>query len=114
MIDKTEGRIQQECYVWFHNTFPDLRGLLCYNLGNSKNRIDGALNKSKGLQPGRSDFTLYLDGEAYFIEMKDDAGVLSPDQRRWRLLVTRRKFTYQVCRSLEEFKSIINNIINGD
>lgn len=114
MIDKTEGRIHQECYVWFHNTFPELRGLLCYNLGNSKNRIDGALNKSKGLQAGRSDFSFYWDGRAHFIEMKDDEGGQSSDQKKWQGVVERNGFTYQVCRRIEEFKSIINNIINGD
>ena len=113
-MSQSEGRIHQECYVWFHNTFPEYRGLLCYNFGNSKNRIDGALNRSKGLQAGRADFTLYWSADCtVFIEMKDDHGRQSTAQMAWQRLVEARGFRYLVCRSIDDFIDIINKIIDG-
>jgi len=26
----SEDKIQTDCYIWFHNNHPELRGLLCY------------------------------------------------------------------------------------
>jgi hypothetical protein len=66
----SESKLQTDCYVWFHNTYPKLRGLLCYNLNNSRNKIDGAKNKALGLIAGRSDMVLYRDGVATMIEFK--------------------------------------------
>ena len=73
-MDKNEGRIHQDCYVWFHNSYPQYRGLLCYNLNNSRDRIEGAKNRSKGVQPGRSDFVIYYHHEAFMIELKEGDG----------------------------------------
>lgn len=111
-MEKNEGRIHQESYVWFHNTFPDLRGLLCYNLNNSRNGIDGARNRSKGVQPGRADFTLYYQGEAVMIEMKEGSGRQSSEQKKWQRLVEAHGFRYEVCWTLEEFQCVVVGIIN--
>jgi len=53
-----EEKLQIECYRYFHNTYPELRGLLNYNLNNPRNEINGHLAKLMGLQKGRPDFTL--------------------------------------------------------
>lgn len=108
---QSEDKIHSDCYVWFHNTYPQLRGLLCYNLNNSKNRIDGARNKAKGLQAGRADFTFYYRGQAIFIEMKTDTGKQHPDQKAWEQLVIEHGFKYCVCRSVLEFQEIILNFV---
>ena len=110
-MDKNEGRIHQDCYVWFHNRFPDLRGLLCYNLNNSRNVIDGARNRSKGVQAGRADFTLYYQREAVMIEMKDGSGRQSAEQMAWQKVVESHGFQYSLCRTLEEFKEVVLGII---
>lgn len=107
----TEERLQQECYVWFHNQFPHLRGLLCYNLNNSRNEIDGAKNKSLGLQAGRSDLTLYFRGRAYMIELKTDAGRQSKQQKEWQRVIESHGFDYVIIRSLDEFKQFFINTV---
>ena len=86
----SEDKIQSDCYVWFHNTYPTMRGLLCYNLNNSKNKIDGARNKAKGLVAGRSDMVLYYQSKAYMIEFKTQDGTQSIGQREWELLISIR------------------------
>lgn len=107
----SEDKIHSECYVWFHNTYPHLRGLLCYNLNNSKNRIDGARNKALGLQAGRADFTFYYQGKAIFIEMKTDTGKQHIEQKNWERLVTEHGFKYYICRSVLEFQEIICSFV---
>ena len=106
----TEIQIQAACYLWFHNEFPADRGLLCYNLGNSKNAIDGNKNKTLGLQAGRSDLVYYFAGKANMIEIKDATGRQSEKQKEWQWLVEANGFKYYICRSLEEFKVIIEHI----
>jgi len=112
-MDKNEGRIHQDCYVWFHNSFPELRGLLCYNLNNSRNGIDGARNRSKGVQAGRADFTFYYHREAVMIEIKDEKGKQSHEQRVWQKVVESHGFRYTLCRNFEEFKEVVLGIIKN-
>lgn len=107
-----EDRLQQECYMWFHNTYPSLRGLLNYNLNNSANAIQGNKNKAMGLQPGRSDMELNYMGKTYFIELKVIGGKQSKLQKEWQSLVTSHSFVYVVVWSLNEFKSTVEHIIN--
>jgi len=106
----TEIQIQKACYIWFHNTFPADRGLLCYNLGNSKNAIDGNKNKALGLQAGRSDLVYYFAGKANMIEIKDLAGRQSEKQKEWQKLIELNGFSYDIVRSLEEFQLLIARI----
>ena len=43
---KSENRIQQECYMWFHNTYPEYRGLLfAVPNGGARSAIEGKLFK---------------------------------------------------------------------
>lgn len=108
---EAEERIQTACYVYFHNTFPEYRGLLCYNLNNSKNKIDGARNKAMGIQKGRSDLVLYWQANAYHIEMKTPTGEQSPEQIEWQRKVEEQGFEYFLVRSLSEFQKIILTIL---
>lgn len=111
MIKESEDKIQSDCYVWFHNTYPQHRGLLCYNLNNSKNKIDGARNKAKGLIAGRSDMVLYYQSNAFMIEFKTSDGAQSVGQKEWQSLVTSNGFQYHIIRSLPEFQSLILSIL---
>tara|TARA_R110000744_G_scaffold380214_1_gene500192 strand:- start:688 stop:1038 length:351 start_codon:yes stop_codon:yes gene_type:complete len=110
-IKDAEDRIQSEGYIWFHNTYPQFRGLLCYNLNNSKNAIDGNKNKGLGLQKGRSDLVLYWNGKAYMLECKTPKGRQSTGQVVWQETVEKQGFEYHVFRSKEELIKIITLII---
>lgn len=110
----SEDLLHQKCYTWFHNSYPSLRGLLCYNLGNSRNKIDGARNRNKGLQAGRSDFTFYWGGKAFFIELKTTTGTASAGQVTWAELVMKHGFEYYIVRDLETFKVLVKGIMNEE
>ncbi len=115
MDNNAEVKLQCECYVFFHNAYPSLRGLLCYNLNNSKNKIDGNLNKMMGLQKGRSDLEFHYKGKLTFIELKTEKGTQSPDQIKWQKLVESHGFEYYVIRNLQDFQQLIEKLIeNGD
>jgi len=98
--------------MWLWNTYPETRGFLCYNLGNSKNSIDGARNKAMGLISGRSDLTFYWNKTAYFLECKTEIGNQSAEQKEWQLKVEQAGFKYFIFRSFSQFKQIITNILN--
>lgn len=105
-----ESKIHSECFQWHHNTFPDQRGLLCYNLGNSANKIQGNLNKAMGIIKGRSDFSFYWKGKAYFIELKSPGERQTPEQVKWQLKMEFNGFEYYLCTSLLDFKSLMYDI----
>jgi hypothetical protein len=111
MSEISEDKLQSDCYRWFHATYPDLRGLLCYNLNNSKNKIRVMMDKGMGLQPGRSDLVLYYKGIAYMLEAKTEKGTQQPNQKVWESKIIQAGFSYQIFRSKEEFISIILTII---
>lgn len=107
----SEERIQNQCYTWFHNTFPELRGLLNYNHNNPKNRIDGARQRSLGLQKGRSDMVFYYMDRAVMIEFKTLTGKQQEVQKVWEDRVRSQGFQYHVIRDLETFKALINDCL---
>lgn len=113
-MEKTEHRIQSDCFVFFHNTYPEHRGKLAYNHANSRNAIDGAKNKALGLIKGRSDFSFYFNKTAYFLECKTPTGKQSKEQKEWQKLMEDSGFEYFLFTSVDEFKEIIKNIIRPE
>lgn len=108
-----EDRFQADLILHAWNKYPQTRGLICYNLNNSKNSIDGAKNKAKGLIKGRADLTFYWRGKAYFFELKVENGSQSPDQKEWENLVRSHGFIYLVVKSIEYFDCMLNLILEN-
>lgn len=111
MDNQSEDRLQSDCYTWFHNEFHELRGLLCYNLNNSRNKVRAMMDKAMGLQKGRSDMVFYYSGRAVMIEFKTDTGRQSKDQIEWERKIKSAGFEYKIIRSLEEFQGVIFAIV---
>ena len=103
---KAEIKIQSEIFLWHWNNLPEERGLLCYNLNNSANKIQGNQNKALGLIKGRSDMVYYKNGNATMIEIKTAKGTQSKAQKEWERIIKEAGFNYVVVRSLDEFKFI--------
>ena len=111
-MNKPESILQAKCFKWFWNNHHEYRGMLCYNLNNSRNKIEGARNKQMGLIEGRADMTLYLNKTAYFFEFKTPySGVQSKEQNTWQTTVEKAGYKYYVIARLEEFQRIIKQII---
>lgn len=109
-----EGKIQSECVIWFHNTFPQYRGLL-FHVPNENDRADsnpiqGAIRKSLGVVAGVADLLFLVARGGYHglcIEMKDEKGTQKPAQKEWQKIVEAYGYSYKICRSLAQFKEIV-------
>jgi len=107
----SEDRLQQECYMFFHNNYPKLRGLLFHvPNGGSRNAREGAKFKTMGVIRGVSDFLFIYQSNLYAIELKTPSGRQSREQLDWQELVTKEGVVYVVVRSLDDFKKLIERI----
>ena len=115
-----EGRIQAECYQYFWEHYPQYRGLYFAvpneNTRADSNAISGAIRRSMGVYHGVSDTIFLLPRGGYhalLIEYKDEKGRQSAHQVAWQKLVESQNYLYKICRSLEQFKIIIKDYLNG-
>lgn len=110
---QSENALQQQCYMWFNNTYPQYRGcLFAVPNGGARSGIEGKLFKETGLVPGVSDMLLMISGYTYCIEMKTIIGFQSENQIKWQKTIERNGFKYYIVRTLEEFKTIVIPIMN--
>ena len=109
---QSEDALQQKCYFWFHNTHPDLRGLLHHSPnGGARGWKDGKTFKLIGTQPGFPDLILVVNSKVWFFELKTTTGKLSAVQVEYHKKLEKQGFHIFLIRSLEEFKRVINIII---
>lgn len=114
-----EGRIQSSCVAWFWNTYPQYRELyFCVpneNAREDSNASTGAIRRSMGVVKGVSDTILFLARGKYHalcVEFKTDIGRQSSAQVDWQSKVEAQGYRYEVVRSLEEFKKLINEYLS--
>jgi hypothetical protein len=108
--EKSESRLQSDCFLWFHNTFPSQRQMLFHVQNKARNAIEGNKFKAMGVVKGVSDFILILPARVVFIELKVGDGIQSPEQVKFQGKVQERRHEYLVIRNLEQFKSFIMGI----
>lgn len=113
----SEDKLQGELYLWFHNTFPALRGLLfAVPNGGSRDGLQAKILKATGVFPGVSDMIFLWDRNAYLIELKrpDGKGYSSPNQVKWGDTVKAQGFVYVVFNDLVEVQTFILEKITAD
>lgn len=109
-----EMHIQAECVKWLWNEKPETRGLF-FHVENElsmagNNAALGAIRRAQGIVKGVSDCILLIkrgDYGALLVEFKTDIGRQSQVQKEWQVKVEKEGYYYTVCRSLDEFKKII-------
>lgn len=109
---ETEGRIQAECFQWFNNTFPQLRGLM-YHVPNGGKMSGSAGNRLKamGVVAGVPDLEFHFWKRTFFLECKTPTGTVSKDQVKVHTILHEHGFRVFVFRSLKEFQIIVWAII---
>jgi hypothetical protein len=101
---RLEDKIQGECVLWFHNTYPTLRGALHCNNNNSHNQAKGSNMKAMGVFEGVADLELLCpNGRTLYIEVKTHTGTQSPAQMRWMQLCFSLGHQYIIVRSKKDF-----------
>lgn len=109
---KTESRLQQECYLWLHNSYSNLRGLFFEINNSSENAREGMRHKCMGRIPGAADSCFLIpSGNAVFIEFKTEIGKQSDKQKNWQRIVESAGYRYVIIRTLDEFKTLINDTL---
>lgn len=109
----TESRLQQECYMYFHNNYPDYRGLYFKIKNEGTNRVTGALDKATGLVSGVADSCLLVPYQkTIFIEFKTETGVQSKNQKKWQYTIQKYGYEYFIVKNLQDFKKICNTVLN--
>lgn len=108
MKNFTEARLQQNCVIWFWNSYPELRGHLFEINNNSYDAKDGMKHRCMGRVKGVADMCLLAPGGvSVFIEFKTETGVQSQAQKEWESTITNAGHRYCVVRTEQEFRKII-------
>lgn len=113
-----EMRIQSDCVRIAWNEFPETRHRL-FHVKNELERPDanpmlGAKARSTGIVRGVSDLILMKKRGPYgalCIEMKTETGRQSGFQREWQEIIESEGYKYVVCRSVEQFRSILSEYL---
>ena len=111
MLITREDRLQSDCFLWFHNSYPAYRGLL-FHVPNGGNRDarEGNKFKAMGVTPGIPDLILLLPnqgGKIMGIEFKTSEGRVSPAQVKLHTTWRGVGCNIEVVRSVEVFKALI-------
>lgn len=108
----TEKRLQQECFRWFHNNYPDLRGTMWMNHNQAVNSKQGAILRAMGMVAGVSDLLWLHKGILYCIELKTETGRQSDAQKAWSKAITNQSGVYILINNLDAFKALVNERIH--
>ena len=113
MAKSPEAKLQEAIVVNFNHNYPKYRGRLIAINNNSHNAIQGAQNTSKGIKKGVADLCFLCEGgKVIWIELKAGYGTQSSSQERWQGKVELIGHTYRICRSEEEFYSIVGGMLH--
>ena len=124
-MNQEEHNIQCACVRWFNLQWPEYRGLLfAVPNGGARSKATAGKLKAEGIVAGVADLILLVpqwfttwrgqEGCKYAglcIEMKTDKGRQSPEQKQWQEMVEAHGYRYRVCRSLDEFMSVVNEYL---
>tara|TARA_R110000851_G_scaffold51794_2_gene122678 strand:+ start:295 stop:639 length:345 start_codon:yes stop_codon:yes gene_type:complete len=111
----SEDALQQLCYMWFHNTYPNLRGLLFHvPNGGSRHVLEAVKMKKIGVVAGVADLLFLWNGKCYCLELKTATGRQSKKQQDWQNLVQKNGMVYLIIRNVNEFQTSVKTIIKGE
>ena len=113
----TEQQLQKEIFKYFHNTYclknqNPRCSIFSVPNGGYRNKLEAINLKATGTLAGVSDLIVLLpNAKCLFIELKTETGIQSDKQKDFEKLVSDLGFEYYLVRSLDLFKTIINNAL---
>jgi len=113
MSNQPELKLQQDCFRFFHNQYPNLRGIL-WKVENERrrNKYEQMIAKSTGLVAGVADLNMLYNGQFYAIELKTPTGSQTKSQKEWQIVVEKQGGIYVLIRSLEKFKEFVEGVVD--
>jgi hypothetical protein len=104
----TENKLQQQCLLWFNNTYCRVgiipRGMILHIPNGTR---EGRKLFNLGLYPGAADLLIIWDGKPYFFELKTKKGRQTDKQKAFETHCRDSGVYYRVVRSFNEFKSAV-------
>lgn len=124
-----ESYIQQSCVTWFRYQYPQYAQVLIHPANEGRRDLKMVRTKyglrtvctsaqrlkAEGVTPGTADLLLLVPRGPFgslAIEMKTEKGKLSDHQSEWGYHYTMAGNLYKVCRSLEDFMSVVNDYLS--
>lgn len=108
-MNKSESKIQQEIFEYFHNNFclPHHSPRSCiYHIPNQNQQHLVSI----GVKAGVPDLQIILPGPKFiYVEVKDHKGVQSPKQKEFEAYCKEMGIPYYLVRSLDEFKDVLKS-----
>ena len=118
-MKSNEDKLQAACVRWFRYQYPDVVIFAIPN-GGSRNAIEAAKLKQTGTLAGVADlFVMCIKrsrGILYhglFIELKTGKNKQTEAQKRFQEMATEAGYMYQVWRSFDEFRELIEYYLQG-
>lgn len=114
MRNQHEHKLQCSLVKWFRLAYPKLAPLLfAVPNGENRNPITGARLKAAGVRAGVADLLFLYNGRCFAFEIKATKGKPSEAQKEWASAVRDQHICYNVIRDFEEFRVIIEYVINS-
>lgn len=104
-----ECDIQCSCVKFFRETYPEY---IMFSAPNESCYRRKQYFESLGMLKGVSDTIVILPNKTLFIEFKTLKSYQRPEQKEFENKVSTLGFSYYVCRSLEQFKDIVQSNIS--
>jgi len=110
-----ESNLQKSCIRWFRIQYRELTKLLfAVPNGGHRNATEAAIMKAEGVVAGVADVILLIsrgDYNSLCIEFKTEKGRQTELQKEWQTEAEKNGNKYVVCRSLQEFMSLVNEYL---
>jgi hypothetical protein len=104
MKNKSEARLQSECYLHYWNTCPHLRKRLFIVHNNPKDKREGAILRALGMVAGVSDMIYLRDNQPPLcLEFKTETGKQQKEQKEWQTVAEATGAEYRIIRSMDDF-----------
>lgn len=106
-----ESNIQKNCISWFRLQYRDLEKMIfAVPNGGRRNATEAAIMKAEGVTAGVADVILLVGRQGYnslCIEFKTEKGKQTELQKQWQIEAEKNGNMYAICRSFDEFRSLI-------
>jgi hypothetical protein len=114
-MEKSEDKIQSECFQWAWNERPETRRcLFAVPNGGKRDKREAMKLKATGVVSGIPDMIFIWENRSWAFELKTETGFLSTNQMSCIDALEKQGCGVFVIRSKEEFEKAINYIINRE
>ena len=113
-----ESRIQRSCIKWFRYQYPK-HVLFAIPNGGRRWKTEAKIMNGEGVMAGVADLFLAHPSKnnagtivhGLFVEMKSEKGIHQESQKDFERKVFAQGYDYEVCRSFDEFKKVVENYL---